>query len=92
MIKAVKDWSDCMRADGYQYDNPTQVEQDLHQRLDAIAQGQDPATLTGPALDALHQLQGEELAVATVLTACEEDHIQPVQDQIESQLFGAPQS
>ena len=92
MIKAVKDWSDCMRADGYQYDNPTQVELDLHQRLDAIAQGQDPATLTGPALDALHQLQGEELAIATVLTACEEDHIQPVQDQIESELFGAPQS
>lgn len=92
MIAAIKQWSDCMRADGYQYDNPTQVEDDLHERLDAILQGQDPATLTGPTLDSLHELQGEELAVAAILTSCEEEHIEPVQAAIESELYGAPQS
>ncbi len=92
MIAAIKKWSDCMRADGYQYDNPTQVEDDLQERLDAILQGQDPTTLTEPALDSLHQLQGEELAIATVLTSCEEDNITPVQDAIEAELYGAPQS
>ncbi len=92
MIAAIKQWSDCMRADGYQYDNPTQVEDDLHERLDAILQGQDPATLTGPTLDSLHELQGEELAIAAILTSCEEQHIEPVQGAIESELYGAPQS
>ena len=88
MIAALKDWSDCMRAEGYEYDHPDQVEVDLRERLDAITQGQDPTTLTGPALDALHELQGEELAVAALLTSCEEDHIEPVQDKIESELYG----
>ena len=92
MVAAIKKWSDCMLADGFQYDNPTQVEDDLHARLDAILQGQDPGTLTGPALDSLHQLQGEELAIAAVLTTCEETNITPVQDAIEAELFGAPQS
>lgn len=92
MIAATKKWSECMRADGYQYDNPTQVEDDLHERLDAIVQGQDPTTLTGPALDSLHQLQGEELAIAAALTTCEDQHIAPVQATIESELYGAPQS
>ena len=92
MIAAIKKWSDCMRADGYQYDNPQQVEDDLHERLDAILQGQDPTTLVGPALDSLHQLQGEELAIAAVLTTCEEDNVIPVQDAIEAELYGAPQN
>ena len=92
MIAAIKKWSDCMRADGYQYDNPSQVETDLQERLDAILQGQDPTTLTGPALDSLHQLQGEELAIAAILTTCEEGNITPVQDAIEAELYGAPQS
>ena len=92
MIAATKNWSECMRADGYQYDTPTQVEADLHERLAAIVQGQDPTTLTGPALDSLHQLQGEELAIAAALTSCEDQHIAPLQATIEAELYGAPQS
>jgi hypothetical protein len=92
MIEAMKKWADCMRADGYEYDNPDQVDDDLHQRLDAIVQGQDPKTLTGPALDALHALQGEELAIAAKLTTCEQDIIEPVQAKIEAELYGGPQS
>jgi hypothetical protein len=91
MIDAVAKWADCMRADGYQYDNPGQVEDDLRERLDAIVQGQDPSTLTGPSLDALHELQGEELAIAATLTSCEEELIEPIQAAIESELYGAPQ-
>ena len=48
--------------------------------------------MTGPALDALHELQGEELAVAEILTTCEEDKIEPVQAAIEAELYGSPQS
>lgn len=90
MVAAVKAWSDCMRTDGYQYDNPDQVEDDLTERLKAAVQGQDPATVTGPTLDALKQLQGEELAIAAKFTACEEGKITPVQDKVESEVFGKP--
>ena len=88
MIDALAAWSQCMAADGYDYTHPDQVTDDLTERLDAIAQGQDPATLTGPALDALHELQGEELAVSALLTSCEEDNIEPVQATIEAEVFG----
>lgn len=88
MIDAITAWSDCMAADGYDYTHPDQVTDDLTQRLGAIAQGQDPTTLTGPDLDALHELQGEELAVAALLAACEEEHIEPVQAVVEGELYG----
>ena len=69
MVDAIAAWSDCMAAEGYDYTHPDQVSDDLTQRLDAIAQGQDPATLGGPDLEALHELQGEELAVAALLAS-----------------------
>lgn len=90
MIAATKKWADCMRAENFDYDQPGQVETDLRARLAAITKGQDIKSLTGPALDALKALQGEELAVASVLTTCEEKYIEPVQAKIETDLYGAP--
>lgn len=89
MIAALAAWSDCMRVGGYGYEHPDQVDDDLLERLDAISQGQDPTTLTGPALDALHQVQGEELAIAVVVTTCEKETIEPAKDRIELELFGS---
>jgi hypothetical protein len=88
MIDALAKWSDCMAAEGYDYANPDQVESDLKERLDAILQGQDPATLAGPDLDALHELQGYELAVAALLTSCEQQYIEPVQSTVEDEIYG----
>ena len=88
MVDALATWSACMASEGYDYTHPDQVSQDLGERLDAITQGQDPETLTGTALDALHELQGEELAVAALLTDCEDEHIEPVQARIEAELYG----
>lgn len=88
MVTALAEWSDCMRAEGHEYSRPDAVDDDLRERLDAITQGQDPATLTGPALDALHELQGEELALALVAFTCEEERIEPVKAQIELELLG----
>ena len=89
MIAALKQWSECMRADGYEYDLPDQIDDDLRDRLDAITEGQDPATLTGPSLAALVELQGEELAIAAVYLTCEEDIIEPVQAKVEAELYGS---
>jgi hypothetical protein len=47
--------------------------------------------LSSDAQAALTELQGEERAVAAVATACEEELLEPLQDQIERELFGGPQ-
>jgi hypothetical protein len=90
MIAATKKWSECMHAKNFDYTNPTQVETDLRNRLAATLKGQDPKGLSGPALAALKALQGEELAIAAVLTSCEAKHIEPVQAKVESELYGSP--
>ena len=89
MIAALKKWSKCMRAKGFNFDTPDQVDAELRERLAGIAQGRDLTTLTGPALAALGQLQGEERAVATLLTTCEEKHIVAVQERVEAEIFGS---
>ena len=88
VIAATKKWAQCMRADGFEYDNPNQIDEDLNQRLNAITQGQDPKTLTGPALEALTDLQGQERAIANVLVTCEEQHLEPVVAKVEAELYG----
>jgi hypothetical protein len=90
MIAATKKWSECMRSRNFDYSNPTQVETDLRSRLVALLKGQDPKTLSGPALTELKALQGEELAVAAALTTCEAKHIESVQGKVESELYGSP--
>ena len=92
VVAAMADWSDCVASDGFTYAHPDDVETDLQQRLDALTAGADPATLTGPAADALAELQGEELALAAVATACEEDVVDPVVEEVETELYGAPQT
>ena len=61
-------------------------------RLAEVTRGADPRTLTGPDAAALAELQGEELVLAPVSIACEEDVLEPVISQVESELFGAPQA
>jgi hypothetical protein len=92
VVAAMTDWSDCVAADGFTYAHPDDVETDLKQRLDALTAGADPAMLTDPAADALAELQGEELAVAAAATTCEEDVVEPVVEEVETELYGAPQS
>ena len=91
MIDALAKWSKCVRAAGYEYDQPDDGPVDIANRLAGILKGQDPKTLTGPALDALTQLQGYERAVAVTAHKCVTDLVEPVVAQIESEIFGAPQ-
>lgn len=92
VVEALGKWSDCMRQEGYDYANPDDVEQDLHDRLDAVTHGADPRTLTGSDAAALAELQGEELALAPVSITCEEDTLEPVISKVEAEIFGAPVS
>jgi hypothetical protein len=92
VVRALEEWSDCMREQGYDYSHPDDVEQDLHDRFDAVTRGADPRTLAGTDAAALAELQGEELALAPVSISCEEDVLEPVIADVETELFGAPQT
>lgn len=89
MTKALAEWSACMRAGGFDYATPDDVDADLGERLDAITNGRDPAGLSGSALDELHGLQDEERAVAATLTECDERIVEPVRAEIETELYGS---
>lgn len=81
LATAIDAWSACVGEAGYDYAHPDDITDELLERLDAV--GSDAA--------ALAELQGEERAVAVVATACEEEHIAPVEEIIETEIYGAPQ-
>jgi hypothetical protein len=97
MVDAIAAWSSCLAEAGHQYDNPDALDADLADRLAAIlgpgASGHQVvvAQLDGAAQAALTDLQGFERAVAQVAAACEEDAIVPVEEQIQTEIYGAPQ-
>lgn len=91
VVAALEEWSGCMRDEGYDYARPDDVEQDLNDRFNAVTRGADPRTLTGADATALSELQGEELALAPISITCEEDVLEPVIAEVETEVFGAPQ-
>ena len=90
MVAATEAWSDCIGEEGFDYNNPDEIEEDIQERFDAITEGQDPQTLTGSALEALTELQGEERAVAQIDFECAEELLEPVIEQVEAEIYGAP--
>ena len=92
MVDALAAWSTCLRDAGFDYQHPDAIVADLEERLAAVLAGQDPEALVGPAADALKELQGEELAIAVADSTCFEDHVESVEAQIESEIYGRPQS
>lgn len=91
VVSATEAWSECVGEEGFDYSNPDEIEDDIQERFDAITEGQDPETLTGSALEALTDLQGEERAVAQIDFDCAEELLEPVIEEVESEIYGAPQ-
>jgi len=91
MIAALKQFADCVREEGFNYNHPNEIEPDIKNRLDVITGGAPLEALSADARAALTELQGEERAIAAVATACEEDILEPVQVQIERELYGGQQ-
>lgn len=88
VIDALATFAGCLQSAGYEYSHPDEVEQDLLDRLDTVTEGADPATLSGPALEALTALQDYERAVVPVAFECEITHLEPVIDMVERELLG----
>jgi hypothetical protein len=91
MIAAVEEFASCVREEGFNYSHPNEIESDIKNRLDAITQGIPLEALSAEAQATLAELQGYERAVAALATSCEEDILEPVQAQIERELYGGQQ-
>lgn len=92
VIKADEQWLDCMGEGGYDYEDQDEIIEEYGEQFDVVTNGEDPDTLTGPALDALHQLQGDEIAVALKDLQCQLDFVDDVIREVEIEIFGAPVS
>jgi hypothetical protein len=88
LIDAQKNWSGCMSEAGFDYETQGDPEDEFIERLDALARGVDPATLTGSDKDALTDLQGEERALAAVDLDCAAEFVDDVEKQVEQDISG----
>lgn len=86
MLEALGKFSECLRAKGFKYNRPDDIEPDLRKRLDAITHSAPLDALTPDALTALKQLQGEERAIAVAELGCTVEIIEPVEEQVLREL------
>lgn len=87
MVAALAKFVDCMHTAGFDYNSERQVEPDLKRRLYTITGGAPVTALSAEARTALTKLQAEERAIAVVVLRCEERILDPVENQVERELF-----
>ncbi len=87
MVAAIAKFGECMRSAGFDYNHEKEIEPDLRSRLDAITEGIPLESLSAEAKTALAELQGYERALAVVALDCEVRILEPVEDQVERELF-----
>jgi hypothetical protein len=89
MIAALRKYAAGMRDAGFDFNNPDEVEPELRQRLHAIVgDGTTPADKLSPDQQAaLKKLQEDEKRIAVLTIELEEEFFEPVEDQIEKELF-----
>ena len=101
LVKARKDWSECMKKGGFDYPDPNSVDGAILDKLAAIV-GPDAAKVLGeggnysplvfgtaalPVYDkaALAKLQSEELATAQADLDCEEQYVVDIEDKVKAE-------
>lgn len=89
MKAALRKYAAAMRKAGFAYDHPDEVEPDLRQRLQPITGGGTiPVARMSPEQQAaLKQLQDLERRVAALSFRLQEEYFEPVEKQIERELF-----
>jgi hypothetical protein len=90
MVAALEKYSECLRAAGFDYSHPDDLEPDFRKRLDAITDGQPLQALSSDALTALQALQAEERAAAVASFDCEVQYFEPAEDLIEREMYANP--
>ena len=87
MVAALAEYAKCIQEAGFDYNHENEIEPDLRNRLDAITKGLPLESLSPEDREALTALQGEERAIAVASLECEEEILEPVEDQVEQELF-----
>jgi hypothetical protein len=88
MVKAVREWSDCMRDAGYaNLAEQEDVDTVLKKKLEAIVGS--PGDVSAQSVEgadydkaALTALQHEEVAMVTADKKCEKEHVESVEDKV----------
>jgi hypothetical protein len=88
LVAAFKEFAACMKKEGFSYNDPSDVEADLLEQYEAITSGDDPASLEGRQAEELAELQAYEREVARVANDCEDEHIDPVSEAVDREIFG----
>lgn len=89
MRAALRKYSEAMRDEGFDYNHPDEVEPDVLERLHAITGGGLIAVvqLTPEQQAALKKLQEYERRVAVVSFKLQEEYFEPVEEQIEKEMY-----
>jgi hypothetical protein len=89
MRAALRTYSDKMRAEGFDYNHPDQVEEDIQKRLDAIIGERTVPVeqMSSEQKTSLKKLQEYERRAAKVSTKLQEDIFDPVEEQIQKELY-----
>lgn len=91
VIAAEEEWMDCMSEDGYEYEDQDEIIEEYEDRYDELLDGNDPEDLEGADLDALADLQAEEITVALKDLECQA-LVDPVIREVEIEIYGEPVS
>lgn len=87
MVAALAEFAECLRTAGFDYNHEKEIEPDLRNRLAEITDGLPVEALSADAQAALQELQSYERALAVVTYDCEVRILEPVEDQVESELY-----
>ncbi len=87
MVAALAEFAECLRTAGFDYNHEKEIEPDLRNRLAEITGGLPIEALSPDAQAALQELQSYERALAVVTYDCEVRILEPVEDQVERELF-----
>ena len=83
MVKAVREWSDCMREGGYaNLADQEDVDTVLKKKLEAIVGSPGETGTDDYDKAALTALQHEEVAMVTADKKCEKEHVESVEDKV----------
>ena len=92
MKKALQEFAEKAREEGYDYNHPDEAEVDIRERLNAITEGGmiPLASLPPEKQKALSDLQDYERKVAVTILEMEEEIFEPVEEEIERELHARP--
>ena len=91
VIAADEAWMECMSEEGYEYEDQDEIIEEYEERYDALTDGEDPEDLSGEDLEALEELQAEEIAVALMDLECQ-GPLDEVIREVEIEIYGEPVS